>query len=60
LNTQVFASKERIEKSAQYASDLDIIKLAIGAEEKIAQVITELSDYVPKAERVYIKRVIKE
>ena len=60
LNVQVFASRERAERSVQYASERDIVNVAIRAEESLALLMTELCDYVPRHEKTYIKRVIKE
>ena len=43
----VFVSKQRIRDAAQYANDVDMIKLAIRAEENLALLLTQLHSYVP-------------
>lgn len=56
----IFVSKQRIEVSAEHAQDLDMIKLAIRAEESVALLLTQLSSFVPRAQRAYIVRVVDE
>jgi rubrerythrin len=60
LKSRLFVEKERIRQSAQYASDVEMIKVAIGAEEKAALVVAELAQYVPRNQRPYLARVLKE
>ncbi len=60
LSISVFAEKERARQSAHYLSDSDALRTAIRAEEHLAVLLTQLQDYVPKASRSYILRVIKE
>ena len=60
METRVFAPRERIQKSAQYAGDVDVLKTAIHIEEATAVLQTQLREYVLEEQRPYISRVIKE
>lgn len=60
LSISVFAQQERAKQSAHNLSDTDALRTAIRAEEHLAVLLTQLMDYVPKASRSYIMRVIKE
>ena len=60
LSTHLFTTKEQIQKAAKYARDIEMIEMAIHAERSLALLLTQLSPYVPKEERKYVKRVIKE
>ena len=60
LEKRVMASRERIRKSAPYARDEEALRIALRAEESLALLLTELREYVPKEQRPYISRVIKE
>ncbi|MDQ1257864.1 MAG: hypothetical protein QG656_2472 [Candidatus Hydrogenedentes bacterium] len=60
LRVGVFAEEDRSRKAAQYASDAEVIRVAIGAEERLALLLTQLREFVPKMQRRFIDRVIKE
>ena len=60
LEKRMMAPRERIRKSAPYASDVEALRVALRAEESLALLLTELREYVPKEQRRYISRVIKE
>ncbi len=60
LEKRIVAPRERIRKSAPYASDVEALRVALRAEESLALLLTELREYVPKEQRRYISRVIKE
>ena len=60
LTTRLFVEKDRIKQSAQYAKDEEMLKVAIGAEEKATVVVAELAQYVPRSQRPYLARVLKE
>ncbi|MBN2311233.1 MAG: hypothetical protein JXR94_19805 [Candidatus Hydrogenedentes bacterium] len=60
LGTRLLPSKATIARSAAYATDEDALKLAIRAEENTALLLEQLRSYVPKVQRRYIDRVIKE
>ena len=60
LSTTLFTAKAQIQKAAQYAGDYEMIEMAIRAEESLALLLTRLRQYVPKTERKYVNRVIKE
>lgn len=60
LEKRIMAPRERIQKSAPYARDEEALRIALRAEESLALLLTELREYVPKDQRPYISRVIKE
>ena len=60
LYSPVFASRMRFKASAKYAGDIEILRLAVRIEETTALLLTELRGFVPKSQRAYISRVIKE
>jgi rubrerythrin len=60
LTTPVVVSKDEGKQSAPHMRDEEALKLAIRAEENIALLLAELREYVPKDQRRYISRVIKE
>ena len=60
LNTNIFVSGDQVKSSAPYARDIDMVKLAIRAEENAALLLEELKSFVPKKQRPYIARVVKE
>ncbi len=60
LDADIFIPEKRIEESAKYARDIEIINLAIRIEESAALLLTSLQSFVPKNQRAYIVRVIKE
>jgi len=60
LSAQVFVSRARMGKSAKYAGDREMLKLAINLEEKLALLLAQLQPYVPRSQRPYIKRVVNE
>jgi len=60
LNTSIFVGKDRVKRSVPYAKDLEVLKVAIRAEEHAALLLGQLKPYIPHGERPYITRVINE
>ncbi len=60
LATMVFAPKERVKRSAPYATDEQALQVALRAEASLAMLLVQLRGYVPAPQRRYIDRVIKE
>ncbi|HPO13481.1 MAG TPA: hypothetical protein PLI09_08555 [Candidatus Hydrogenedentes bacterium] len=60
LQVSVFADREHAKRSARYVSDADSLRVAIRAEEHLALLMAQLRMYIPKPQRPYIDRVIKE
>jgi rubrerythrin len=60
LSAPVFVSRARVGKSAKYAGDKDMLKVAVHMEESLALLLSQLQQYVPKSQRPYIKRVVNE
>lgn len=60
LSTPVTVSKSRMKKTAPYTRDEEALKIAIRAEESTAFLLAQLCEYVPRGQRRYINRVIKE
>ena len=60
LGTRVFVDLDRAKKTAAYANDNEILSIAIRAEESLALLLTQLRDFVPRGQRPFIGRVIKE
>jgi rubrerythrin len=57
---RVFSARESAKHAVAYASDLEVLRFAIRAEEQVAMLMTQLRLFVPPAHRRYIDRVIKE
>ncbi len=60
LQVSVFAEHDRTKNAARYVSDTDAIRVAIRAEEHLALLLAQLRMYIPKPQRPYVDRVIKE
>jgi len=60
LRAHVFESREMGQRAGRFMTELEAVKLAIQAEEKLALLLTQLRMFVQPMERRYIDRVIRE
>ncbi len=60
LNDNIMPPAAQVYKSAPYATEDDILKLAAQAEESLAELLSQVRSHVPADQRRYIDRVIKE
>jgi len=60
LSVPVFVPRDRVRKSAPFAKDIEVIRVAIRAEESLALLLTQLRAHVPRAQRAYVTRAINE
>lgn len=60
LMEPIFGRPEQAKASARYAGDREMLQVAVRAEEKTALLLGQLRSYVPRVQRPFINRVIKE
>ena len=60
LAVKVFSAREQAKRAATYASDIEMLKFAIRAEEHLAVLMNQLRLFVTPSQRRYIDRVIEE